>query len=356
MFGKTRFWAVAVLAAILSLVGANGAFAYAPSGAGPDSAMAPAAGLVQIAPGAQQWYAFHSDAAASDATDKKITALLTAYPQGSVSFNVWTPAGYREWAAGLTNDNGKLIGGPIGAGTLHQAKDGDTTYDRFGGSLEWNGTSNQAGTYYIQVQSNSQMPSSYTLSISGDYVSFPSANQTVAAQPVAAKQAVAMKAGSSGANAAPLVLPATGNAAQPKAALGSAPDNALTLSGQTEQLPVGAQQWYAFQYPGPAADGTQPVASLLLNAYPQGSASFYVWSPQGLRNLALGLTNDSGKLTGVPVGAGTLHQAKDGDNTYDRFGGSLEWNGAFGSAGTYYVQVVQNGGTPSSYSLQFSQQ
>jgi len=345
MFSKTKFLNVVVLAAIVSLVGTTAAFAAAPTGASPASALAPAAGWTQIAPGTQQWYVFHSDAAPSGATDTKITALLTAAPQGSVSFNVWTPQGLNELAAGTTNSNGKLVGQPIGAGTLHPAKDGASTYDRFNDSLEWNGTSNDAGTYYVQVESTSQTPSSYMLSINGNYVSFPTAAQSSK-----------LTATNSSANTAPVVLPATGQSAQPKAALGSSPNLALPLDGQTETLAVGKQQWYAFQYPGPAADGTKPVASLLLDAAPQGSASFNVWTADGLRNLANGATDSNGKLIGVPVGQGTLHPAKDGATTYDRFGGNLEWKGAFGGAGTYYVQVVQDGNTPSSYSLQFSQQ
>lgn len=340
MFRSIRLWGVISVIAAMSLLAVPAALAGAPDGTGPDSAMAPANGAVQLAPGQQTWYEFTSSAAPSDANDTQIMVDLAANPQGSVSFSVWTAPTARAMLAGDTSAKA------VGSGTVNTRTDssGNVT-NLFNGDLVWVGNSRDATDYFVVVQSNATTPSSYTLSISGNYISFPAA---------------AHGSGSASANGnaatsselpAPAVLPATGQSNASGRATGNGPFNAFTVNGATtRQLAAGGTDWYAFPYASYDAAGNHTLVSLLLTANPAGSVTFNVWDANGINGWA------SGDPNAKPVGAGTLHPVTDGASTYDRFGGSLQWSGALVDGGTYYIQVQQTGSTPASYTLQMSQQ
>lgn len=345
MFGKSKIWMIVALATMLSLAGAATAMAQTPTGTSAGGATAPFNGYVQISSAQQQWYTFNSSQVTAAATDAGITIELSAVPQGSVDFAVWTQEALNAFNAGDTT-----LGKAVGRGTLQTKKQSDgTTTNLYNGNLLWVGRSLGPTTYYVQVFTNAATPVSYRLNISGNYISFPAGSP--------ANQALQMtSARNNAAQQAPLFLPSTGPASTASTAstatsarAGSGTENALSLNGQQRTLGVGQQEWYTFQYPGHDSDGYQPQANVVLRANPQGSATFSVWTADALRALANG-----DRDFGVAIGHGTLHPTTDGGNTVDRFGGDLEWAGKSAAAGTYYVQVQQTGSVPGTYSLQFS--
>ncbi len=333
MFAKKSMWMAVAVATILSLIGAVTAFAGAPSGAGPDDALAPSSGWVQLNAGQQLWYAFNSSGAGASATDAQIIARLTADPQGSVAFSVWTDEAARAMLAGDTTAK------EIGDGTLHPVTDGNGgTYDRFNGDLLWDGTSRDSASYFLVVQSLSNTTTRFMLTITGNYISFPAAAAATTAAPA-----------SSSAGTAPAVLPSTGQSQAPAPASNQA-NQPLMLDGSQHTIGAGQQQWYAFQYPGPDSDGNRPVDSAMLIANPANAVTFNVWDPSRLADYASGDPNVKA------TGAGTLHPVNDGSTSgEDRFNGNLDWSGAFGMAGTYYIQVMNNSNATATYTLQFTQ-
>jgi TolB protein len=105
---------------------------------------------------------------------------------------------------------------------------------------------------------------------------------------------------------------------------GSGPDDALTPSGNWEQLETGESRWYAFQYTG---DGSQ--IDITLQVEPHGGAGFAVWTPEAIRDWGLGLEAE-------PVGRGSTGSQAEG---------ILSWSGSFTIPGTYYA-VVEHSGSP----------
>jgi hypothetical protein len=101
-------------------------------------------------------------------------------------------------------------------------------------------------------------------------------------------------------------------------------DNALAPTGDWNQLDTAEEQWYAFHYAG---DGSQ--IQVRLEATPEGSAGFVVWTPEEIQSWAIGK-----RVT--PIGRGS-------DDPFSA--GELVWSGSFTTAGTYYV-VVEHSGNP----------
>ncbi len=106
---------------------------------------------------------------------------------------------------------------------------------------------------------------------------------------------------------------------------GSGPDSALRPSADWVALPPGASVWYAFEYSG---DGSQ--VHIELQAEPQGTASFAVWTPGNVRDWRRGLEAE-------PIGRGAPDPASHG---------GLNWSGEFTEQGTYYVVVEREDGRP----------
>lgn len=125
-----------------------------------------------------------------------------------------------------------------------------------------------------------------------------------------------------------IFLPAT----EGRASAAAGPDMALVPDGSWNQLNSGASQWYAFEYAG---DGSQ--VQVRLEAVPQGSASFYVLTPEQIKSWAAGKRVE-------PIGRGS-------DDPFTA--GVLTWSGNFKIAGIYYVVVESSGNSAgtSSYAL-----
>lgn len=135
---------------------------------GPESAVMPAAGNVEIAPGTWQWYKFTSqipvnvDAEGNDVANVKDTAKIDAILRevsGNVTFEVWSADDLNNWI------NSKEFE-PTGAGTTNESLSGDPLF--------WQGAFTTNNSYYLIVMNRGSQPATYNLNVMGD-VSFPSA-------------------------------------------------------------------------------------------------------------------------------------------------------------------------------------
>jgi TolB protein len=128
------------------------------------------------------------------------------------------------------------------------------------------------------------------------------------------------------------LLPAAASAAP---VAGTGPGDAVAVTGDWQPLPPGDSHWYAFDYQG---NGSQ--IQVRLEAVPEGSATFALWTPEGIRRWGLGLEAE-------PIGRGSTDLAA---------GTALVWSGSFTTPGTYCVAVEHQGnpaGT-SNYQLEVS--
>jgi len=110
-------------------------------------------------------------------------------------------------------------------------------------------------------------------------------------------------------------------------AAGNGPDTAGAPPADWQPLGVGGRVWYAYNYAG---DKSQVIVTL--EAEPENSANFSVWTPQDVRNWA-----GSGGVE-KPIGRGSP-------------GNPHKWSGNFPSAGKYYVVVDQTGNKVANYKL-----
>lgn len=106
---------------------------------------------------------------------------------------------------------------------------------------------------------------------------------------------------------------------------GTGPEDALTPADEWKQIGPDKSRWYAFHYAG---DGSQ--IQVRLEMEPDGSATFAVWTPAGVRDRGLGLEAD-------PVGHGSPDPYAEK---------TLTWSGGFNIAGTYYVVIEHSGAQP----------
>lgn len=106
---------------------------------------------------------------------------------------------------------------------------------------------------------------------------------------------------------------------------GTGPDDALVLPDDWQPLTPGQELWYAFSYAG-----DDSMIDILLQIEPAESATFGVWTPEGVRRWRLGLEAD-------PIGRGSPDSAVPN---------RLLWSGSFPLAGTYYVVVERTGSQP----------
>ena len=135
---------------------------------GPESAVMPAAGNVEIAPGTWQWYKFTSqlpvnvDAKGKDVTNvtdiAEIDAILREV-SGNVDFEIWSADDLNNWINSTDFE-------PTGAGTTNESLSGDPLF--------WQGAFTTNNGYYLIVMNRGSQPAIYNLSMMGD-VSFPSA-------------------------------------------------------------------------------------------------------------------------------------------------------------------------------------
>jgi len=285
---------IVVLVGLLASLGVVSVFAQEP-GFDPGSAGGPSANWVSIAPGQDHWYAFRDE---GDRESIEIT--LNVQPEDRASFKVVTQDDLRRWA-----DGEKLVG--VGAGTKNASMND---------KLFWTGSFVKGDTYYVLVEGDNFIPSTYQLTISGKDVSFPTLAEPMMTQDV--------MTGELGLTVEPAPAAAV--------AQGMSPEMALAPIGKYVQIMPGQTQWYAFR-----DEGDQSQISIKVDAIPDSGVTFEVWTPEQLRKWALGEKFD-------PVGAGTENEALKAD---------LFWSGSFVKGDTYYVVVEHSGLTnaPATYSL-----
>lgn len=319
--------------------------AQAPIGSGPNDALAPVSATQHLNVGQERWYAFHSAGADRDNNPSKVLIQLTAQPDGSAQFNIWSMERLR--ARAISTDPNKDAPA-VGQGTKESYKDGDTTLYRFNGALVWDGGFMEPTTYYVQVQQVGSQPSDYQLSITGDAVTFPTATPSV----YLASSTTSSAAARANINTAPLVLPATGNQAAPAAAPAGSSLNtavsAISASGRLMTIKPGAEQWFKISVPGTSDSDVHPYVFADLKNVSGGGANFEVWTPERLQ--ARAISSDPNKDAPM-VGAGTMETFKDGDNTVARYGGDMIWRGDAKNALTYYIVVKATGSQPAQYQL-----
>jgi hypothetical protein len=346
MFTKQyqRLTLVAALITALSIF--SPALAAGPTGGSPNDALAPTGGTVHLTAGQQQWYIFHTDGVDANNHPSKVDVRLMAAPQGSATFLVWTADQLNQMRFQDPNNPVK----PLGQGTVSTFQDNGQTVDRYNGALIWAEDARIGNTYYLQVQTTGMQDSNYTLTVTGDALSFP----TQLAQ------------------AGPRTLPVTGSAAAPTPTqtqsqtaaqsqsanaanqAGSGPDHAFNTAGQSMTLQPGQQHWYAIQAAGDSSGTAHPTIQARLTANPQGAATFFVWTPQRLHDF--NLTVGSNTPT-KPVGQGTKITGKDSSgNTFDQFNGDLFWTGDARTGGTFYVVVQNTSQSAVQYTLMLNQQ
>lgn len=129
---------------------------------------------------------------------------------------------------------------------------------------------------------------------------------------------------------------------------GTGPSDALAPTNTMQHLNVGQERWYAFHTDGADRQNNPSQVFVMLNAQPNGSARFNIWSTE--RMLARQVSSDPNK-DAPPVGEGTQVSFKDGDNTLYRYNGALVWGAGFMHPATYYIQVQQTGSQPADYQL-----
>jgi len=287
--------AAVLLVSAFGFAGTSTAFA-ANAGTGPNDALAASGQWLPLAVGQQVWYAFQY---AGDGS--QILARMSVVPTGIAGFEIWTPAEYQQYLQGNTVT-------PVGRGSANVD---------FGGDLIWSGNFDTAGTYYVIVTETGPNPGNFSLSVTGDGVSYLPA-QTATAAPASSTAPAA--------SATPAAAPTA------SAMTGTGPNNALPIAGQWTPLAVGQQVWYSFQYPG---DGSQ--VTLAMSVDPAGAAGFEVWTPAEFQQYLQGNTV-------TPVGRGSVDNAISGD---------LVWSGNFDVSGTFYVIVSQTGPNPANFMLAF---
>jgi hypothetical protein len=320
MSGRIR--TVLACITLISLLSSAGyACAVGPS-SGPDEATGPSDSWVLLPVGETHWYAFdysgHYEVVEEDEEDEDVDDVddddvdddededddgdedaeedqyiwvsspvdvrLTAEPGDSVSFSIWTEEQVRLWSLGKQFE-------PVGRGTKNELESA---------TLFWSGGLGRPGRYYIVAEQEGSAPGYYLLRVDGEDITLPGVSG----------------AGSASAGGAGTVGVVIGP--------GSGPDSPLAPTEGWRSIGNGQLDWYAFDY-----QDSLP-AEVLLDAEPDGSVTFSVWTEEQVRLWALGQDFE-------PVGRGTQNDMQPGD---------LFWSGRLGRPGRFYVVVQHEGSVP----------
>jgi hypothetical protein len=331
MFKKqlNRFALVAALVTTLGLMAPTIGLAAGPTGTGPNDAMAPTGTIEHLNAGQSRWYVFHSAGKDKNGDPSHVLITLFAQPDGSAGFNVWTK---ERLAEHLTAANPDKDAPPVGEGTKLQLNSADNPNPKylFNGALIWAEGFVFPSTYLVEVYTTGSQASDYTLTITGDAVTFPTSVTTSQRDQASTPAMQAALAG----------MPSGG----------TGPDNALAPSPDWQHLNVGQSRWYAFSSAGKDKNGDPSHVLITLFAQPDGSAGFNVWTKERLAEHAVA---DNPDKDAPPIGEGTKLQFSSPDNPNTKYGfnGALIWAGGINEAGTYFVEVYQTGTQASDYQL-----
>ncbi|HEX7588019.1 MAG TPA: hypothetical protein VF478_06865 [Anaerolineae bacterium] len=250
--------------------------------------------LHPIQAGASAWYRF--DYAVNFDTGEKPVTTITL-PNGfltGVAFQVWSANGVADMANNSAAGRGSPATVPIN-GVSTQTAD-----------LKWVGAFGSNGPYYVRVTNTSSSDVSAQLIISGDGVRL---------APIAVTSATTTQSGSASDD----------------------PAKAVALDGKSQTIPANAVQWYSFNYliNTNVSASVHPVVRIqLLNGNVSG-LGFQVYAPEIMGNWWMT----------TPLGNGTVTSTTSSDGTLN-LSPNLNWSGAFGASGTYYVRVINNMANP----------
>ncbi|MEZ4727422.1 MAG: hypothetical protein R3E79_09840 [Caldilineaceae bacterium] len=347
MFTKfSKFFTLLLVIALLAPWGAGAALAQemtGGSGSGPENALMPASGYVQIAPNTWHWYVFRSQVpvdveddeedVVTDPEDATINATLRVQ-SGDVNFEVWSPNDLNNWRNDSDFD-------PIGVGTTNEFLTGDPLF--------WEGSFRANNNYYLVVMNNSAQSAVYSLEITGN-VSFPSSvtltDEMPAAQPAVSSEEMGLTVetpAESAMSETPESAPAT-----MAASVGIDAATAAKPATGVMQIAPGSWQWYVFtsQMPVNAEEDDEDVVTdptdATINAalrVQSGNVDFEIWSLDDLNNWANSVDFE-------PTGAGTTNEFLPGD--------PLFWEGSFEGRYTFYLIVMNRSTEPATYSLELT--
>lgn len=176
-----------MLALLLVVTPALAAAAPAPA-TGMTDAGGPLPGLVELAPGAAQWYKFKYSYDNSDKDNEPTQAIVELNMQApsNLVFEVWTPGRLQAPLPSFTeekDDENGMVREPVGMGTPrfveetwhwegmhpHHKHFVDVTDPM---DLIWAGGARATDTYYVVVKNKGDAPASYHLTITGPDVTF----------------------------------------------------------------------------------------------------------------------------------------------------------------------------------------
>lgn len=258
-----------------------------------------------IQAGASTWYRFDY-AVNHDTNDRPVTTITL--PNGfatGIGFEVWSQNG----AADVTNND------PVGRGSPAVVQnDGAATQTA---DLKWVGAFGSSGPYFVRVTNTTMNNATAQLMISGDGVRL---------APIAVTGDTSTQSTTGTATA-----PST--ATQPGAGSDD-PAKAVALNGTQQSVPAHSAQWFTFNYTI-NADGSgahvHPIVQIQLVNGTMSGLTFQVYSPENIGNW----------FDNTPTGTGSPMMVTGGDSGTTQ-SANLNYSGAFGSSGTYYVRVVNN--------------
>jgi hypothetical protein len=310
MFSKFGKWMSGLATVVcLLIILTPAALAVGPDGTSPANAMAPSGEWKALSLGGEDWYVFRTPGTTSEPS--KVTIEVQVAPVNGATFSVWNAEGLNKKANAGRNE----LVQPLGAGSAEPL-------DKLGfvQKLLWSGSMATKEPLYVSVKQSGAKAGGYVIKISGDNLVFPT---MTAEAPVAATKA----------------LPVAAVTSQKE---GSGPADAFTATGEWKPLGVNEGHWYVFNSPGADSKGKTPQATVELLAMPPGSASFCIWTPEGLRIWKTGAKDE----TTLPVGRSSALTLGKGDVAQKSV-----WSGQFNIGGPYYVCVRQTGTQPSTYKL-----
>ncbi len=175
-----RVWRLAALIALVLALMPALVFAQEPAGWGPNSAMHPVVGSVEIQPGEWQWYLVKYNAVKSSEIDRISPMTLRIYsdPVGSVEVTLRTVEQVHKWQKTGVNEYFGMCtcvriqdcgSGKVVDGNKHNActdKFKDANYG------EWSSKMPATTDIYLVVKSKSATPATYRLEFSGDGYSY----------------------------------------------------------------------------------------------------------------------------------------------------------------------------------------
>ena len=277
--------------------------------------MAPSGEWKALSLGSEDWYAFRTPGTTSEPSN--VTIEVQVAPVNGATFSVWTGDGLNKKANAGRNE----IVQPLGA-----VQPSHWITWALCRSCSGSGSMATKEPIYVSVKQTGEKAGGYVIKISGDKLTFPAmpaVPASAAEAPVAAAKALAVASVTSQKD-------------------GSGPADAFTATGEWKPLGANEGHWYVFNLPGADSKGKTPQATVELVATPPGSASFCIWTPEGLRIWKTGANDE----TTLPVGRSSALELGTGDAAQHSV-----WSGQFNIGGPYYVCVRQTGAEPSTYKL-----